>query len=311
MGKTSVTLTIKLILIVLVVTSGIFSLTTFVYMQENNQKSAIIKTQIEDIQDKIRLIGDHTKKIGILEVSIVNQSRIIENQTGTISNLNFTVFDQKDTLDRQMVELRRRADNIDSLENNVSLLKGEIKTKESEIVSLTPTITSYFVAAVKGDGGGAIIPLEIKVLPKGTGLLSVNIKNVELQAGAQDSVRLAAAVASQLSRVNLNTVDVDVSFVNQGAGKVSVDGPSAGGAMTAAIYAALAKKSISSSVLMTGTIETDGSIGSVGGVDRKATAARDQGARKFLVPKGQKVDINNLEVIEVANINEVIDTVVR
>ncbi len=311
MSKIILTTTIKIAIVILVATSGIFSGLTAVFFLESQQKGSVIKSQLDDLQTKIKTIEDQTKKVTLLEVNIVNQSRTIENQTGTISALNFTVSDQQDTIGRQMIELRRRSDSITLLENNISSLKGDIKTKEQEIVSLTPTTTSFFVAAVKVDGGGAIIPLEIKVLPKGTGILSVNIKNVELQAGAQDSIRVAASIASQLSKVSLNTVDVDVSFVNQGSGKVSVDGPSAGGAITATIYAALAKKSISSNILMTGTIETDGSIGSVGGVDKKATAARDQGARKFLVPKGQKVDISNLEVVEVPNINEVISILVR
>ena len=303
MTKIALSIT-KIIIVVLVIASGISSGLTLVYFQESQQKAVVIKTQIEDIQNKIQVIESQTDKIGSLEDTV-------ENQTVTISQLNFTVFDQKDTVDRQRLELKKRADSISLLENSISSLKGEIKTKEQEIVSLTPTTQNYFVAAVKSDGGGAIIPLEIKVLPKGTGLLSVNIKNVDLQPGAQDSIRLAAAVAGQLSSSNLTSVDIDVSFVNQLAGRVSVDGPSAGGAITASIYAALTKKSLNTNIMMTGTIENDGSIGTVGGVDKKATAARDQGAVKFLVPKGQSVSINNLEVIEVLNIAEVINLVVK
>ena len=303
-------LQIKLVIVVFVVSAGIFASMTFVYYQDSQVKAGIIKVQIADIEGKIKIIENQTNKIGFLETTVANQSKVIQNQSGDIKQLNFTVFDQKDTIGRQIVELRRRSDQITLLEGNVSLLKGEVQTKEKEIISLTPITKGYFVAAVKSSGGGAIIPLEVKVLPKGTSLLSVNIKNVDLQSGAQESIRLAAAVASQLSRINLNDKDIDVSFVNQFADLVSVDGPSAGGAITATIYAALTQKSITSNTLMTGTIETDGSIGPVGGVDKKAEAARTQGASRFLVPKGQKVDVSGIEVVEVNNINEVLNYLV-
>ena len=302
----------KRIAILLIIIVSISSVSAGIFFLDSQQKSNTIRSQIEDIQNKVKVLGEQSKKLTGLEENVASQSKLIENQTVAISQLNFTVFDQLDILDRQRFELRKRLDTISLLENNVSALKGEVKSKENEIVSLTPTTTNFFVAAVKGEGGGAIIPLEIKLLPKGTGLLSINIKNVELQAGAQDSVRLAASVASQLSKVSLNTVDIDVSFVNQLSGtKVSVDGPSAGGALTATIYAALAKKFLVPGIMMTGTIETDGSIGQVGGVDKKATAARDQGATKFLVPKGQSVAINNLEVVEVGTIKDVLAILIK
>ena len=145
----------------------------------------------------------------------------------------------------------------------------------------------------------------MKILSKGTNLLSVNIKNVDLQSGAQESIRLAASIASKLSGESTAQKDIDVSFVNTFADLVSVDGPSAGGAITATIYAALKGTSLPSNVMMTGTIEPDGTIGKVGGVDKKAEAARSQGASKFLVPKGQKVTVSGIDIVEVATINDV------
>jgi len=93
----------------------------------------------------------------------------------------------------------------------------------------------------------------------------------------------------------------EVSFVNMFSNIVSVDGPSAGGAITATLYAALANKVIDADILMTGTIEENGQIGKIGGAAIKAAAAKEQGAKKFLVPVGQKVVVQGLEVKEVAS----------
>jgi hypothetical protein len=301
---------VKAILIVLVITTGVFSSATYMFYQDSQQKAGVIRVQIADITNKSQVIQNQVEKIGALDLVVTNQTSVIQNQTGRITKLNFTVFDQNDTIQRQIFELRRRADQIDLLEGNVSKLKVDLQKTQNEIVSLTPVTRNYFVAAVKGDGGGAIIPLVIKVLPKGTGLLAVNIKNVELQSGAQESIRLAAAVASKLSNIGLSDKDIDISFVNELADLVSVDGPSAGGAITVAIYATLRQQSLSSSTLMTGTIQADGTIGQVGGVDKKAQAARTQGASRFLVPKGQSVTVSGIEVKEINTIQDAITNVV-
>ena len=48
-------------------------------------------------------------------------------------------------------------------------------------------------------------------------------------------------------------------------------------------------KPINNKILMTGTIQSDGSIGKIGGVTEKADAAGKYGAKIFLVPNGQGV----------------------
>ncbi|WP_455363440.1 S16 family serine protease, partial [[Eubacterium] cellulosolvens] len=66
-----------------------------------------------------------------------------------------------------------------------------------------------------------------------------------------------------------------------------VDGQSAGAAITIAILAALMNQTVKQGVYMTGTINSDGSIGAVGGIAAKALAAAEKGSERFLVPEGQ------------------------
>ena len=68
-----------------------------------------------------------------------------------------------------------------------------------------------------------------------------------------------------------------------------VGGPSAGLAFTLAILDRMTPGSLMGDqrVAVTGTIELDGSVGEVGGVDHKTEAAIREGAKLFLVPPGE------------------------
>lgn len=76
--------------------------------------------------------------------------------------------------------------------------------------------------------------------------------------------------------------DVDIKF------KSTESGPSGGLITTLDIYNKLTKRDLTKSLKIagTGTIEADGSIGSIGGVSYKLLGAVDGGADVFLVPKG-------------------------
>lgn len=96
-----------------------------------------------------------------------------------------------------------------------------------------------------------------------------------------------------------------------------VDGPSAGALTTAGIIALSRDEEFLESVTMTGTINTTGTIGPVGGIPEKVTAAGEAGYEKVLIPLGQRnttdtqgnsVDVvrlgeeHDVEVVEVGDI---------
>lgn len=99
-----------------------------------------------------------------------------------------------------------------------------------------------------------------------------------------------------------------------------VDGPSAGGLMTAAFIAGILGHEVNKDVAFTGTINPDGSIGPVGGILYKMEAVIKDGKKTFLIPIGQRTSIDedtgqsvdviskgqlsNLKVQEVATLDE-------
>jgi len=108
------------------------------------------------------------------------------------------------------------------------------------------------------------------------------LTEVDMQASA----RLAALVAAYVAGKNYFNYDYFISVVSN---STIVGGPSAGAAMTVAIVSALLNKPINESVVETGMIMPDGTIGPVGGIPEKLDAAAEVGAKVMLIPAGQQV----------------------
>lgn len=221
-----------------------------------------------------------------LQAEIKNKLEVIENKTNIIENMNSEISS------KQLL--------INDLGNRLGLVESEVK-------QLTPIIKTYYTIGVS-DGVGVVVPIEVKIT-KGTGLISVDIKNVEMLSDVQDSVRTAVKVAQDYTGIDFSKKDVTISFVNEDKQIVSIDGPSAGSVITTTIIAAAKDKVINKKILMTGTIEMDKSIGEVGGVSEKALAAKEFGATVFLVPLGEKVSIPGIEVVEITTIQEPVNLI--
>ncbi|AEC50948.1 ATP-dependent proteinase La [Pyrococcus sp. NA2] len=108
------------------------------------------------------------------------------------------------------------------------------------------------------------------------------------QVDMQASARLAAEVAGRVLGVDMSKYDV---FIQVKADAPIIGGPSAGGTMTVGIIAAIMGWEIRKDVMMTGMINPDGSIGPVGGILEKASAAHQAGAKIFLIPEGQRIQV--------------------
>ncbi len=113
------------------------------------------------------------------------------------------------------------------------------------------------------------------------------------QEDFQGAATAAARVVCSLLGVNFSSYNF--YFKVQGTA-VIVGGPSAGAAMAIAVYSAITGAPINKSVMITGMISPDGTIGPVGGVYEKAQAAARSGAKVFLVPPGQSVVVTYVTV---------------
>jgi uncharacterized protein len=144
------------------------------------------------------------------------------------------------------------------------------------------------LAAVDQNGNGVVTPLIVDAKP-GNGKILTDIDKLLFWVDTQQSMQIAKLVAQNVTGIDAEKYDLVYTVKSN---STLVGGPSAGGALTAATIAALKGRKIKTDVMMTGTINPNGTIGEVGGILEKAAAAKQVGAKLFLVPIGQSIDIS-------------------
>ncbi len=147
------------------------------------------------------------------------------------------------------------------------------------------TYANMLIPAVDDKGNGIITNLTVQV-KQGEGRSLVDINDLSFWVDTQNSIRTAKDVAQKFTGAKLGNYDIIYSIITNAS---AVEGPSAGAAIAIATIAALENKTLRHDVLITGTIEPDGSIGKVGDVTQKAAAVKSLNAALFLVPSGQSL----------------------
>ena len=149
------------------------------------------------------------------------------------------------------------------------------------------TIEMKVPAVARSEAGytGVMSDLTVTVAWPGTGTVYVAadpLTELDMQAAA----RVAALIATLLAGYDFESFDY---FVRIKADSPIVGGPSASAAMTVSFLAALRGKSIPGNYSMTGMIDPDTTVGPVGGVPEKLTAAARAGVKVFAIPAGQRM----------------------
>lgn len=180
-----------------------------------------------------------------------------------------------------------------------------------------------------GVGQGGIIPIEVSFNPC-NGFLDLSLTGMQGDV-MKESMNVAKTVAwsmlTEKQMINLNKVFTKTK--NQGIhvhcpeGSVPKDGPSAGAAITVAIYSRLLNKPIRHDIAMTGEIDLKGCITAIGGLDLKILGGIRAGIIKFLYPVENEKEFNDfmekynedplLEGIEfkaISHISEVVQEVI-
>jgi endopeptidase La len=173
-------------------------------------------------------------------------------------------------------------------------------------------------------GIGGILSIETMLVPskamletKATGSLEKVIK---------ESIDVACSLAwSKVDENNKNSWLEKWKTKPQGFhihcpdGATPKDGPSAGAALTLAIYSILTQRKINRKVAMTGEINLKGQVTKIGGLENKLQGAKKAGVSLVLIPKGNEKDLkkinkrnsnlldDNFKVEVVENINQVLE----
>ncbi len=163
------------------------------------------------------------------------------------------------------------------------LIAGTYQSEPVLGVSSNESMAKIRLLAVDQNGNGVSTPLVVELRP-GTGQTLANIDKLLFWTDTQESIQTAKTVAQHITGITPSDYDILYSIETDSP---VVGGPSAGAALAIATMAVLQNETLKKDVVITGTVNADGTIGQVGGVLEKAQAAKDIGASLILVPMGQ------------------------
>lgn len=198
-------------------------------------------------------------------------------------SLNIVFYGWLQSLHEKVNELS--LENI-KLKESLEVLKHDL---EYHPTNASPTGNNwiYIAGVVASDSGsreGEILRVYARLI-EGIGKVFIATSpkiGIELQSSAETAFK----ISQQISNVNASGFDCMFTVVANRSIEV-VDGPSAGAAITILLSLMLQGAEPRRDVIITGTIQSDATIGKVGGIIEKAVAAAKNGATLFLVPKGQ------------------------
>lgn len=173
--------------------------------------------------------------------------------------------------------------------------------------------------AVYGANIGALLEIEVTVIPAKEGKGSINItgiveeesiggqgKSIRRKSMAKGSIENVITVLRSMD-VPADQFDIHVNF----PGGIPIDGPSAGISMATGIYSAIYKQPVDRQVAMTGEISIHGKVKPIGGVVAKVKAAKAAGVQKVIIPQENMQaileEIKDITIIPVQTLNEVLE----
>lgn len=232
--------------------------------------------------------------IGIIMISIFSnyllyqKTQLLEQTTEYYKNQNNENLEKlaKIALAPKQIPVAPLSNN-QTITQTVSHTSNYTSSESIEAVAVRPVLESNGVFETTTYQGTVMkITVEIR---DGSGLVLVNTA-IPTGVDFQTSAKTAVMVAQKITNVDLSKKDVIFSISSENNQELqAVDGGSAGGAMTVLLSSEILGKPLNDKVLMTGTIQDDGTIGEIGGAAEKADAAGKYGAKIFLVPQGQAI----------------------
>ena len=271
-----------------------------------------IKFDSLSVKDKITIsnkfllpeIYENMGMKNIMKLKDVVLTYIIENYTkeAGVRKLKEILFEIISEINLNLLENKEKHKlpiyvTIDELKNKY--LKDRITVnyiniqKESEV----GIINGLWANAV---GMGGIIQIECKYFPTGTFL---DLKLTGMQGDVmKESMNVAKTLAWNLCTQkklketvkNMEKTKMQGIHIHCPEGSVPKDGPSAGTAITVAIYSLLTNKKISNKIAITGEINLSGHVTKIGGLDLKILGGMRGGVNHFLFPKENETDYKKI-----------------
>ena len=253
------------------------------------------------------ILPDINKKMGFdetVEMSDVVVEYIINCYTCEpgVRKLKEIIFDLYGEINLELIKSTNKTEitipivmTIDNLENKYLTKYQKISEKKIYKEPRIGIINGLWANAL---GMGGIIPIQTSFYPSSVFL---DLQLTGLQGDVmKESMNVAKTLAWSLTSdsIKKDLLQYFESTKCQGLhihcpdGSISKDGPSAGAAITTAIYSLLNKKLIMNDVAITGEINLSGEITAIGGLDVKISNGIRAGVKTFLYPQENHRDFS-------------------
>jgi len=271
--------------------------------------------------------------IDMLEFDNVVLKFIIENYTyeSGVRKLKEILFEIISEVNLEILNHEKQEDLP------IKITKNDVKFKylkdRNEIIHTTihdqPTVGIMNGLWANSLGMGGIIPIECFYLPSNN---FMDLKLTGLQGDVmKESMNVAKTLAWKLTktkqqnklRISFEKTKLQGIHIHCPEGATPKDGPSAGTAITIAIYSLFNNKKIKKDIAITGEINLQGRVSAIGGLELKILGGIKAGVKTFIFPEENKKDYNkfvekykdknvyndDITFKSVKNIKEVLDIV--
>jgi len=187
--------------------------------------------------------------------------------------------------------------SIDDIKTKYFKDKHEIKHKKIHIESRVGIINGLWANSL---GRGGVIPIQVGWRPSQQ-FLSLHLTGMQGDV-MKESMNVSLTLAWELSDNSIKTKvrnehasdkTINGVHIHCPEGSTPKDGPSAGTAITTAIYSMLNNKKIKYNIAITGEICLNGNVTEIGGLDLKILGAIKAGVKEILFPVENMKDYNN------------------
>ncbi|MCW4011904.1 MAG: hypothetical protein NWF07_02810 [Candidatus Bathyarchaeota archaeon] len=220
--------------------------------------------------------------LGLLYRQNVTLHQELEEYAESISTLSEAMVTYEQQLNMTEIQLEYYRELANQLSCSTSINGGSESILGSATVPLVAVKTVLVGFSTSYEGEVMLAEIE---LVQGEGRVLVDTEVIN-GADIQTSLRTAAGLVTELTGVSFSGTDI-ILTIESDSNVEMVDGPSAGAVITIALYAAVTGQTPVEGVYMTGTINSEGTVGSIGGVQYKGVAVAEDGGTVFLVPMGQ------------------------
>jgi len=253
------------------------------------------------------ILPETNRKMGLdgcVELSDDVISHIIETYTleSGVRKLKEVLFDLYGEVNIELL----KCDNANTTELPISITIESLETKylakyhkiRETKIHAAPQIGVINGLWANSLGRGGIIPIQAVYFPTNT-FLELRLTGMQGDV-MKESMNVAKSLAWSLLTESERAACLDrfEKTKEQGIhihcpdGATPKDGPSAGAAITSAIYSILSGKYIKNDIAMTGEINLQGNITEIGGLEQKILGGIRAGVKTFLYPESNKPEFD-------------------